>query len=199
MFDSNFEESIDTMPQAIADFGYWSCSSVFDKESLSTLVAQTKAPAQDLRPAKIGKRVKKRIEKKIRSDLISWQEPSEDHLNSYYSLLQIINERLRQGLFLPIKRTETQLALFPKGGFYLRHKDQHDGSANRLITLVFYLNENWSKLSGGELVLYLDNETKIIEPMMNHIVVFRSDIEHEVKFSNDIRKSLSSWFRRDLL
>ncbi|HKJ41953.1 MAG TPA: 2OG-Fe(II) oxygenase, partial [Sunxiuqinia sp.] len=59
-----------------------------------------------------------------------------------------------------------------------------------------YLNENWSKDDGGQLILYLDNQNLHITPKWGVTVIFKSDsIEHEVLPAKRNRYSVTGWLK----
>lgn len=155
----------------------------------------------ELKPAAIGPRSNKVVNLELRSDAILWLEEDDPELNFYFKLIQSITDILKRDLFLPIRQTETQMAYYTKDQFYDRHRDRHFHSGHRWVTAVYYLNQNWSKGHGGELVIYKDlepNAPVIIEPISNRLVLFLSELEHEVKVTNVTRKSFTTWFRDDI-
>jgi SM-20-related protein len=61
--------------------------------------------------------------------------------------------------------------------------------------MVYYLNENWQLGDGGELDIF-DNRIKKLEtiaPRMNRLVIFKSEMVHEVLPSIKSRYSLTTW------
>jgi len=62
---------------------------------------------------------------------------------------------------------------------------------------LIYLNKNWQKGDGGELVIYKDEQEIIIEPLGKRLLLIKSDtIEHEVLTTNIQRYSLTGWLLR---
>jgi len=71
-------------------------------------------------------------------------------------------------------------------------------SKNRVVTSVYYLNEDWSSGDGGELIIYDKNDMQIkkVMPNMNTLVVFMSEeFPHEILLARAKRHSIAGWFR----
>ncbi|WP_370298268.1 2OG-Fe(II) oxygenase, partial [Pontibacterium sp.] len=85
------------------------------------------------------------------------------------------------------------------GAFYKRHVDAFRGEANRVLTMVVYLNPDWTADDGGELVLYTsdtDQEGIKVVPAMGTVVVFLSEeFPHEVLPAYRDRFSIAGWYR----
>lgn len=107
---------------------------------------------------------------------------------------------MNRELYLGINYYESHFALYEQGDFYEKHLDAFKNSKNRVVTTVYYLNEEWSEKDGGELVIYDEKNnllTKVI-PSANTLVVFLSDkFPHEVKPAKKKRYSIAGWFRTD--
>ena len=153
-----------------------------------------------LKQAGIGRKKNFHIEQSVRNDQISWFDDNaltssqQDYLNYTQQLQDAINQRFYLGLF----ELEVHFALYPANAFYKRHLDQHKNQDCRVITLITYLNENWDKDDGGELMLYLsDGKSISVEPHAGTLVCFMSaDFEHEVLPAKRERASLTGWFRK---
>lgn len=87
---------------------------------------------------------------------------------------------------------ETQVSRYGDEQFYKWHLDNSSGNTSRLITLVYYFNNEPVKFEGGELSLtnspsfhdkLIDKNPNIldIEPKNNRAIVFASNIQHSVK------------------
>ena len=153
-----------------------------------------------LKQAGIGRKNDFHIEQSIRSDEISWfdennlNKSQEKFLNITKQLQDAINQRFYLGLF----ELEVHFALYSPNAFYKRHLDQHKNQDTRVITLITYLNENWTEDDGGELQLYLkDGKTISVQPNAGTLVCFMSaEFEHEVLPAKRERASLTGWFRK---
>ena len=165
------------------------------KETLTSFRQQGK-----LKQAGIGRENNFHIEQSIRSDEISWfdetnlNQPQKEFLKITRKLQDAINQRFFLGLF----ELEVHFALYSPNAFYKRHLDQHKNQDTRVVTLITYLNENWSEEDGGNLQLYLnDGKTVSISPNAGTVVCFFSaDYEHEVLPAKRERASLTGWYRK---
>jgi SM-20-related protein len=135
----------------------------------------------------------------VRTDQISWitgdSEAGSDWLKWASSLQKYLNEKLLLGLF----SFESQFAHYGAGDYYKRHSDAFKGEANRVLSLVLYLNHGWAMADGGELVLYQndqDSEGIKVTPLLGTLVVFLSeDFPHEVLPASRDRYSVAGWYR----
>lgn len=110
-------------------------------------------------------------------------------------LRQYLNRELYLGLF----DFECHYAHYPQGAFYKKHYDAFQGSSNRRLSTVLYLNPNWLPEDGGELILYTNDGDTVLEtvlPKFGNMVIFLSEeFPHEVLPTNRSRYSLTGWFR----
>jgi SM-20-related protein len=135
----------------------------------------------------------------VRRDEISWitgeSEAGQIWLNWTAKLQTFLNRRLFLGLF----SFESHFAHYPPGAFYKRHYDAFHGQANRILSIVVYLNPHWPLAAGGELVLYRDDrdvEGIKVTPALGTIVTFLSEeFPHEVLPATQDRYSIAGWFR----
>lgn len=72
---------------------------------------------------------------------------------------------------------ECQITRTPNGGYFRRHVDNGVGCDHRGLSYVLYFG---SPIEGGELFLDIPGGGVTIDPCDNSIVVFPSDIPHEV-------------------
>lgn len=198
MFTDVFQEEIKTFSDQIAENGYWICDDVFDEKTLEGLLTSFESKRKSLRPASIGKSSSKAQIDEIRNDQITWLDGDEEVFLPVWSLLDMVKDKARSELYLPIKRVEAHVSLYPPGHFYKRHKDKHKLSPSRLISSVLYFN-NWSLEDAGELMIYKPcGEEVKVEPTLNKVIFFQSELEHEVLPALKERKSFTSWLRDDL-
>ncbi|NOT78958.1 MAG: 2OG-Fe(II) oxygenase [Bacteriovoracaceae bacterium] len=149
--------------------------------------------------AAIGTGAKKALHQEIRNDEIAWisAEEASKAQKKFLLLMDLLQVHLNRELYLGLKEFECHFAKYEKGGFYKKHLDQHQGSKNRILSCIVYLN----KLNnGGELVIYnknnIESVDKIIQPKPGKLVCFLSDqIFHEVLPTDEERLSLTGWFR----
>ena len=152
--------------------------------------------ANKLEKSGIGNKHKFQVNENIRGDQIFWLDPSNTNptLLSFFQLMQELQAELNRNFYLSLSDFEFHFAHYPNGSFYTKHLDQFKGNNNRLITVIFYFNNQWKPGDGGELKIYLENEEKLIEPIANRMIIFRSGkIEHEVLTTFVDRYSLTGW------
>ena len=98
--------------------------------------------------------------------------------------------------FLSLDSIESHYAFYPVGGHYSAHRDRLRNDDARLISVVFYLNDHWDTSDGGQLILYPEHqETLEIFPKANRMVIFDSQILHEVIITKQPRYSIASWLK----
>ena len=138
--------------------------------------------AGDLRPAGIGREAA-RVEA-IRGDFITWLDPSAlvDHpaLGSVAQLFASVMETLAELAWLGARELEMQLAVYPAGGGYQRHRDNPHGRSRRRMTVIYYAND-WRPGDGGELEIREPDGARLIEPIADRLVLFRPHLEHAVR------------------
>ena len=181
----------------------WSVQEHFFSEQLISELKETLTSLRQkgiLKQAGIGRKNDFHIEQSIRSDEISWFD--ENNINEsqekFLSITRQIQDAINQHFFLGLFELEVHFALYSPNAFYKRHIDQHKNQDTRVLTLITYLNENWSDEDGGELQLYLKNSEAVsVSPNAGTLVCFFSaDFEHEVLPAKRERASLTGWFRK---
>ncbi len=198
MFTNTFKTHMERLPEELSQKGYIVVDNVFDQESLKQVILNFEAKREGFRPASIGKGTSKVQEDEIRNDSIIWLEQGEEGFKPVWNLLDEAMVSIKQGLYLPLKRYEVQLALYSKGHFYKKHVDRHKLSPSRLISMVLYFND-WVKEDAGELMIYKADGAEVqVEPVANRAVFFLSELEHQVLTVNKERRSLTAWFRDDI-
>ena len=153
----------------------------------------------EFKKSAIGNRVNEVIKKAIRGDVILWiDELSANTAESlFFKKINDFKDYLNRTCFMGINQKEFHYAIYPKGTFYKRHLDIFQNDDRRKLSIVCYLNdENWQPENGGELILYLENEEKVIYPFLGKMVIFESQLlEHEVKPVNTPRLSITGWLK----
>lgn len=157
-----------------------------------------------LRAAGIGRGQQTRVQTKIRGDHIFWlpENPVSPAQEQFSKQMAKLQQDINRNFFLSLKHFEAHFAWYPPETGYQKHIDQHAGTRFRQITFVLYLNENWQKQDGGELILYKpESPNEIleeIEPRFGRLILFRSEVfPHQVQNSHVDRHSLTGWFRND--
>ena len=149
-----------------------------------------------MRKAGIGQQTDFRINEAIRGDYIHWIDPSNavppvrKYLDRLHDMMRFVN----RSLFLSLKDVEVHMTVYPAGAYYKRHLDQFKAGDHRKLSVICYLNKNWTDDLGGQLRMYLKRGITDINPDAGKLVCFRSDlIEHEVIPSKKERLSLTGW------
>ncbi len=70
-----------------------------------------------------------------------------------------------RGLMIGLFEFEACFAVYQPGEFYDRHLDSFEGARNRVVSLVVYLNEDWTEESGGALVVWPEGADEAAEPV----------------------------------
>lgn len=156
-------------------------------------------PQFNFEQAGIGRDQEHTLNNFIRTDEICWingeSEAGKNWLDWNAKLQVYLNRRLFLGLF----SFESHFAHYSPGDFYKRHYDAFRGQANRVLSVVVYLNHAWQPTDGGELVLYLDDKDQEgikVTPSFGTVVVFLSEeFPHEVLPASRDRYSIAGWYR----
>jgi SM-20-related protein len=111
--------------------------------------------------------------------------------------LEVLRLELNMAEWLGLFDLELHYAWYPRGAGYARHVDRPQGRAQRLVSLVLYLNEEWTPAAGGALRIFdAAGGSRDIEPIAGRLVCFKTvDREHEVLPTRTDRLSVSGWFR----
>ncbi|RUO30725.1 proline hydroxylase [Aliidiomarina sedimenti] len=148
--------------------------------------------------AAIGRQQQQTINTNVRSDTIHWLDRHDSVESDYLTYMDQLRQGLNRELFMGLFDYEAHLARYRPGAFYKKHLDAFKGRSNRILTTVLYLNPQWSKADGGELVLYGERGEVLTEvlPTLGTMVIFLSDrFVHEVKTGLKERFSITGWFR----
>ncbi|WP_347357525.1 2OG-Fe(II) oxygenase [Bdellovibrio sp.] len=198
--------NLDRMLESLAQNNWATANDIFPSEFCLALAQECHRLHHqgELTKASIGHAGSKTINSEIRSDFTLWLEENtaSELQQSFLDQMELLKQTLNQFFYLGLKRFESHFALYPPGGGYDKHIDNHRGSGARRITFVLYLNSDWKKGDGGELSLYEpENENQLIkqiEPRLGTFVLFRSELfPHQVEKSHSHRLSLTGWFRND--
>lgn len=150
--------------------------------------------------AGIGNLNKLLIKENYRSDKIKWinTEACLPATKVYLTILEGLMQQISREFFLSLKDYECMYAIYPKGSFYKKHKDQFEQQAHRIISVVLYLNEDWTEEHGGQLHIDKEEGTQVVEPIFNRLVFFRSELWHEVVTCHAERYSITGWMKDQL-
>ncbi|GAW97579.1 MULTISPECIES: 2OG-Fe(II) oxygenase [Colwellia] len=176
-------------------------------KNLSELLLQhiSKLSDDDFKRAGIGRSKDHIIDDLIRTDEISWITSNSEAGCSWIKWSESLQAYLNSHLFLGLFSFESHFSHYAKGDFYKKHKDAFKGEGNRVLSIVVYLNQNWSADDGGELVIYGesspdspvgDNNHISVTPTFGTVVVFLSEeFPHEVLPARRDRYAIAGWFR----
>lgn len=151
----------------------------------------------DFDAARIGSGQSLQRREDIRGDSTCWITPplwpaEQTLLEDLERLRSELNRESLLGLF----ELELHYAWYPPGAGYARHVDQPQGRAQRRVSLVLYLNQDWTSAAGGELRIFDAAGYRDIEPIAGRLVCFlTAGREHAVLPTHRDRLSVSGWFR----
>ena len=134
----------------------------------------------------------------IRSDHILWINDQLKIAQQHIETLKQLSQLLNRAFYLGIQEIEAHFACYNAGEFYALHRDNPQGKNGRIISTVYYLHEEWQQDWRGELHLQDKNQiwhTLLHQP--NRIVIFQSDLLHEVVLAKHQRLSITAWLRSD--
>ncbi|MEQ1137413.1 2OG-Fe(II) oxygenase [Acinetobacter seifertii] len=132
----------------------------------------------------------------IRSDHILWINDQLPIAQQHIETLSLLSQSLNQAFYLGIKEVEAHFACYHAGEFYALHRDNPQQKNDRIISSVYYLHPKWQEDWGGQLRLQDKNENwHIVKPEPNRLVVFQSNLLHEVLVSKQQRLSITAWLR----
>ena len=193
-FDLDWQEKLtDKQLDKFVDDGWLIIDEVFDNKAL--LALQSESGFIDYRDAELtaGIRVSD-----IRGDRIRWI--TENFFAGYYYLQSInaLAALFNQSLFAGIRHSEAHYACYPVGFGYQWHSDNPAGRDERVISAVFYLNDDWTTSDGGALeIVDKHGVHHNVMPVANRLVIFDSDLQHQVQIAHRQRYSIATWMRRD--
>ncbi len=192
---------IDEAADALAGRGWFCRDGAISPALIDALSTDLEQLIEDdrLKRAGIGRERDFQVDRDIRRDWIFWLNRQRPVQADFLELAEQIRLGLNRRLFLALFEFEAHLALYPPGAFYRRHFDSFRGAANRMVSLVVYLNRDWGDADGGELVLYRPEsgeEMARVVPRAGTLLLFMSEeIEHEVLPTRRDRASIAGWFR----
>ena len=193
-FDVNWKDKLtDAQLDKFVDDGWLIIDDIFDRTAL--LALQAESGFIDYRDAELtaGIRVSD-----IRGDKIRWI--TENFFAGYFYLQSInaLAALFNRSLFAGIRHSEAHYACYPVGFGYQWHSDNPAGRDERVISAVFYLNDEWATSDGGALeVVDKHGLHHNVMPVANRLIIFDSDLQHQVQIAYRQRYSIATWMRRD--
>lgn len=202
---TDMEELLDRISSEIYQNSYVIIDDFVDSDFRKALLKeQTELLEKGMfRNAAVGKGDQKQVRTEIRSDEVLWMDS--DNLSplqaSYWERIDQIRQVLNHRCFLGLRSFEGHFARYPIGSFYKRHLDQFHAVPHRVVTVILYLNDSWSKEDEGALRMYFPQEdgtehVQDVLPLGGRLVVFLSgEIPHEVLPTKKERISITGWLR----
>ena len=184
---------------ALVEDGYIVITNALDKE-LPAQLKQFAVNEEDFKRAGISGKGDLHLDDGRRRDKIHWLEEDGAAQSDFLSFAEGLREHLNHELYLGLSYYEPHFAIYDEGDFYETHLDSFKNSRNRVVTTVYYLNDEWNEEDGGELILHdnLKNKQLKVIPNANTLVVFMSEkFPHEVLPAKKKRYSIAGWFRVD--
>lgn len=150
-------------------------------------------------PAGVGREEQFSHNQFVRSDSIHWLDGKDEAEQEWYNWVDELKSYLNQKLLLGLFSFESHFAWYQPGQFYKRHLDAFQGEANRILSVVVYLNDDWQLSDGGELVLYKNEHdlegTKVLPRFATVATFLSEEFPHEVLPATRDRLSIAGWFR----
>ena len=149
-------------------------------------------------PAGTGNAGKLTHNTSTRSDVIYWLDRNHDnaHENDFLNLIEDFIRHLNASCYAGISGYEFHYSLYETGSFYEKHRDQFHDNPTRKYSMISYLNSDWKKEDGGELLIQQGTSSQSISPMQGKTVFFKSnDLIHEVLPTQQRRMSVTGWLK----
>jgi len=140
------------------------------------------------------------VDNNKRRDKIHWLDEDSASQSEFLSFTRGLQESINKELYMSLSYYESHFAIYEEGDFYETHLDAFKNSKNRVVTTVYYLNEDWTDKDGGELIVYNEEDKLLatVKAEANTLVVFLSEkFPHEVLLAKRKRFSIAGWFRID--
>lgn len=199
VYATNLDLLYDKIADALAGPGYILLQNPLPGDLCNGLLLNLQQQDTALNPAGVGRQGDYQRNNTIRGDAIQWLEPGVPAVTEFLCWMDKLREALNQRLFLGLFDYESHYAVYEPGAFYQKHRDAFRGKPGRKLSSVLYLNPEWDKTQGGELVLYDEageNELLRLAPEYGRLVLFLSeDFPHEVLPATTRRQSIAGWFR----
>ncbi len=210
MAEDNEASRIEAGVEKLGAVGFSICSGILPLELVLSLVAEQRRREDggELIWAGVGRGITPRVlahdaqmlgasQRQARSSWFNDQSAAERHFLAFAERVRlVINRRLMLGLF----EFEAQFLHYPPGGFYRRHIDALHGERNRVVSMVAYLNEEWTSEDGGALAVWAaggeGEPVAEIVPLAGTVVLMLSEeIPHEARAARRERRAIAGWFR----
>lgn len=186
--------------QGLQDKGYVIIESFISQELGISLFHEFQSiPLDKFKKAGIGRHKDFNVNAEIRTDQIYWLESNNRSIREYFNLLEKVRLAINQTLFLGLFDFECHFAYYPIDSFYQKHVDAFKGSSVRVLSSILYLNPDWKSGDGGELKLFSNKDSSVLEivppTFCKQIFFLSQEFPHEVLTTKKPRHSLTGWFR----
>lgn len=168
-------------------------------ETLASRLLERATSLECYRRAAVGRHEQRQRNSFVRRDEVVWMRGADAAESEWLDWMRRLREHLNRELMIGLNEYEGHFAHYAPGAFYRRHVDAFRGEANRVLSVVAYLNPGWLPGDGGELVLYETGGTELgrFPPQLGTLAVFLSEeFPHEVLAARRDRFSIAGWFRR---
>lgn len=186
---------------ALCSSGWWVGEGVLDTTLLVLLASEAHdRQAQGLmQAAGIGRGARHQLHSATRKDSIFWLDGSTPAQQAYLAAMENLRGELNRELMLGLFEFEAHFAHYQPAAYYRKHRDSFAGAASRVVSVVSYLNPDWTSACGGELLIFDESgaqEQVRVLPAAGTVVVFCSEaVPHEVLPASRDRYSIAGWFR----
>ena len=199
---TKLEHKFEGIIEGVLENGYGICDDFLNDTEVDNLLKTflKRHQAGLFKEASIGKQSEVQKDLQIRGDEILWLE--NDSLDIAERVLLDRNKEfinyLNKTCYLGISDSEIHFAKYEVGKYYRRHRDTFQAQKGRVLSVIYYLNQDWIPANGGNLIIYTqeNNIEKpiIIAPLAGRLVCFESEkLDHEVTEAFKERFSVTGW------
>tara|TARA_R110000744_G_scaffold371817_1_gene483064 strand:+ start:1174 stop:1875 length:702 start_codon:yes stop_codon:yes gene_type:complete len=157
---------------------------------------------RELTMAGIGREDAFQLDRSVRLTRISWMDGSSAAQRAFFDWTEQLRQSLNRTLLIGLFDFEACFAVYPEGGFYDRHLDSFEGARNRVMSLVVYLNEDWTNAKGGALVIWPERASETdapaarLLPLGSGVAFMLSEtVPHAVEVTHARRYAIAGWWR----
>ena len=156
----------------------------------------------ELAPAGIGRESAFLLDRSIRQSRISWLDGSTPAQAGFLDWAEQLREAINRALMIGLFEFEACYAVYRSGGFYDRHLDSFEGARNRVVSLVVYLNDDWTPEDGGALVVWPEGAAEDAAPVARLspekagvVLMLSETVPHAVEVTHRTRYAIAAWWR----
>lgn len=194
-----YKKLISNILDALVNDGYIIIPDALSSDIALKLVTHIQN-CDDFKKAGISASSNLHLDNTKRSDKIKWLDEDHSSQSQFLNFINELKDAINKELYMGLSYYESHFAIYENGDFYEKHLDSFKNSKNRVVTTVYYMNKDWQKDDGGELIIYDENNNFLskVSPNENTLVVFLSGkFPHEVLPSKKTRYSIAGWFMLD--